>query len=102
MPWLRSLVKAIIQSQASAEDQTVAADSNEDGEAPPESSTSATVTSHQNHTGPIVWEEEEEKSPFKRNPNLNMDRMKTQSLGGLGRAENEKKEAGCCGGCVVV
>lgn len=42
------------------------------------------------------WEAEK---PRKRNPNLAMDRNKTQSFGGLGR--EEKEESGCCGGCVV-
>ena len=42
----------------------------------------------------------EEKPRDKRNPNLSMDRNKTQSFGGLGREEKEE-EAGCCGGCIV-
>lgn len=44
----------------------------------------------------VGFEEEEVFQPRVRNPDLAMDRKRTQSIGGLGRDE----ESGCCG-CVL-
>lgn len=46
-------------------------------------------------------QDQEEVSTFKRNPNLSLDRKKTQSRGGLA-AGGRDESSGCCGGCVIV
>lgn len=97
----RALVRSIVRSQSESGEDALDETPQDDETAAGSSTALDRPKSAHQHTGPIVWEEEEEKSPFKRNPNLNMDRMKTQSLGGLGRAEEKEVQGGCCG-CVVV